>query len=107
MIDLLYVLFGQTGTLHSYCREGTFNLTKIRRRQFNIDLLLSFRPGDPLYVYLGSEQYRIVTPDELKALAEHDLHVASLNLRTYATSNLARLDRDLAVGLYGGRKRTS
>jgi hypothetical protein len=44
---------------------------------------------------------RIVTADELKTLREYDLRVASLNLRTCATSELARLDRDLAVGLYG------
>ena len=44
---------------------------------------------------------RIVASDELKTLAKRDLQVASLNLRTCATSGLARLDRDLAVGLYG------
>jgi hypothetical protein len=44
---------------------------------------------------------RIVTSDELKTVAKGDLRVASLNLRTCATSELARLDRDLAVGLYG------
>ena len=45
---------------------------------------------------------RIVASDELKTLAKSDLQVASLNLRTCATiSGLARLDRDLAVGLYG------
>lgn len=44
----------------------------------------------------------IVRADELKALTKDQLHVASLNLRNCATSpELARLDRDLAVGLYG------
>lgn len=43
----------------------------------------------------------IVSLDKLKTVAESDLRVASLNLRTCATSELARLDRDLAVGLYG------
>lgn len=33
----LPVLFGPTDTLHAYFREGTFNLAKIRRRQFNFD----------------------------------------------------------------------
>src|SRR5262249_44277794 len=44
---------------------------------------------------------RIVTSDGLKALTNAELLVASLNLRTCATSKLARPDRDLAVGLYG------
>jgi hypothetical protein len=44
---------------------------------------------------------RLVASDELKTLAKRDLQVASLNLRTCATSVVARLDRDLAVGLYG------
>lgn len=44
---------------------------------------------------------RIVTSDELRTLGKGDLQVASLNLRICATSELARLDRDLAVGLYG------
>jgi len=48
-----------------------------------------------------SQADRIVASDELKTLAKGDLHVASLNLRTCATSGMARLDRDLAVGLYG------
>lgn len=44
----------------------------------------------------------LVKTDELKALVKDQLHVASLNLRSCATSpELARLDRDLAVGLYG------
>lgn len=44
----------------------------------------------------------LVKADELKALVKNQLHVASLNLRSCATSpELARLDRDLAVGLYG------
>jgi len=44
---------------------------------------------------------RIVTANELKAATERELRVASLNLRTCATSELSRLDRDLGVGLYG------
>jgi hypothetical protein len=45
---------------------------------------------------------QIMTADELKTLAEHDLQIASLNLRTCATtSGLTRLERDLAVGLFG------
>jgi hypothetical protein len=44
---------------------------------------------------------KIVASDELKTLAKGDLQVASLNLRTCATTGLSRLDRDLAVGLYG------
>ena len=44
---------------------------------------------------------KIVTSNELKTLAKSDLQVASVNLRTCATSHLTRLDRDLAVGLYG------
>jgi hypothetical protein len=44
---------------------------------------------------------RILTSNELNTLAKGDLQVASLNLRTCATSELARTDRDLAVGLYG------
>jgi hypothetical protein len=44
---------------------------------------------------------RIVASDELKTFAKRDLQVASLNLRTCATAELARLDRGLAVGLYG------
>ena len=44
----------------------------------------------------------LVKADELKALVKDQLHVASLNLRGCATSpELARLDRDLAVGLFG------
>lgn len=44
----------------------------------------------------------LVKADELKALVKDQLHVASLNLRSCATSpELARLDRDLAVGLFG------
>ena len=43
----------------------------------------------------------LVKADELKALVKDQLHVASLNLRSCATSpELARLDRDLAVGLF-------
>jgi len=37
----------------------------------------------------------------LQSIDRRDLQVASLNLRTCATSELARADRDLAVGLYG------
>jgi hypothetical protein len=37
----------------------------------------------------------------LKSVERHDLQVASVNLRTCATSELARIERDLAVGLYG------
>jgi hypothetical protein len=48
-----------------------------------------------------SQADRIVSSDGLKALPNTDLLVASLNLRTCATSKLARFDRDLAVGLYG------
>jgi hypothetical protein len=44
---------------------------------------------------------RIVSSNELKTLAKADSQVASVNLRTCATSGLARFDRDLAVGLYG------
>lgn len=44
---------------------------------------------------------RIVTADELKTVPGRELHVASLNLRTCATSKLARFDRDMAVGIYG------
>ena len=45
---------------------------------------------------------QIVSSGKLKTLAAHDLQIASLNLRTCATtSGLTRLDRDLAVGLYG------
>jgi hypothetical protein len=44
---------------------------------------------------------RIVAASELSGLGDRDLRVASLNLRTCATSKLARIDRDLAVGLYG------
>jgi hypothetical protein len=47
------------------------------------------------------------TPDglkvlDLKMLDERDLHTASVNLRVCATSSeLARIERDLAIGLYG------
>ena len=45
---------------------------------------------------------RIVMADELQILAKDELRAASLNLRSCATSpELTRLDRDLAVGLYG------
>lgn len=46
---------------------------------------------------------RIVSAGEgLKTLNGHNLQVASVNLRACATSkDLARIDRDLAVGLYG------
>ena len=45
---------------------------------------------------------RVVSAEGLKALSGHDLQVASVNLRACATSrDLARNDRDLAVGLYG------
>lgn len=41
-------------------------------------------------------------PDGLQKLTQHDLLVASDNLRACATTaGLARGDRDLAVGLYG------
>src|SRR5580658_9336580 len=43
----------------------------------------------------------IAMSDKLESVDTHDLSVASLNLRACATSELARLDRDLAVGLYG------
>ena len=44
----------------------------------------------------------IVKADELKALVKDQLHVASLNLRSCATSpELARLDRDLGVDFMG------
>jgi hypothetical protein len=52
-----------------------------------------------------SEADRIVSAAEgLKTLDHHDLQVASLNLRSCATSpekDLTRIDRDLAIGLYG------
>ena len=44
---------------------------------------------------------RLVTSEGLKTSRKTDLAVASLNLRTCATSDLPRSDRDLAVGLYG------
>jgi hypothetical protein len=37
----------------------------------------------------------------LKTVALDDLRTASLNLRTCATLNLSRIDRDLAIGIYG------
>jgi len=44
---------------------------------------------------------KILDSDQLKAIAKHDLQVASLNLRTCAALKLSRIDRDLAVGIYG------
>jgi hypothetical protein len=44
----------------------------------------------------------VATLGGLKKLDEHDLSTASDNLRVCATSSeLARFDRDLAIGLYG------
>ena len=43
----------------------------------------------------------IVKSDKLKTQVKTDLQIATLNLRTCATSELSRIDRDLAVGLYG------
>jgi hypothetical protein len=54
-----------------------------------------------LFGVLVDPFHRIVTADKLRTVAERDLRVASLNLRTCATSQLARPDRDLVVGLYG------
>jgi hypothetical protein len=48
-----------------------------------------------------TEADEIMFPDKRATLAKRDLYIASLNLRTCATSELARSDRDLAVGLYG------
>jgi len=49
-----------------------------------------------------AEADKIVTsPEGLKSVDGRDLQIASVNLRTCATSELARLERDLAVGLYG------
>src|SRR5689334_1132984 len=43
-----------------------------------------------------SQAERIVaSPEALKSVDRHDLQVASVNLRTCATSELARLERDL------------
>jgi hypothetical protein len=44
---------------------------------------------------------RLVTANQLETSPMSDLQVASLNLRTCATTQLPRPDRDLAVGLYG------
>jgi hypothetical protein len=45
---------------------------------------------------------KIVTSSEgLKSADGRDLQTASVNLRTCATSELSRIERDRAVGLYG------
>jgi hypothetical protein len=43
----------------------------------------------------------VASPEGLKSVDGHDLQIASVNLRTCATSELSRIERDLAVGLYG------
>jgi hypothetical protein len=49
-----------------------------------------------------SEADSLVSGNELKKFRSHDLQIASENLRACATSNeLDRIERDLAVGLYG------
>ena len=49
-----------------------------------------------------SEADALVSGHELKRFTPHDLQIASENLRACATSNeLGRIERDLAVGLYG------
>jgi hypothetical protein len=49
-----------------------------------------------------SQADRLITVDELKSVEKDHLQVASENLRACATSDqLTRVDRDLAVGLYG------
>jgi len=37
LIDIAHVFLGHTATLHFDFKESSFDLTKIRRRQLNID----------------------------------------------------------------------
>ena len=77
------------------------------------ELFTSYVKGLPFQVHIPAatcaaiinQADRIESATEgLKTMNKHDLHVASLNLRACATSperELARIDRDLAIGLYG------
>ncbi len=59
-------------------------------------------PAQTCHAIISQADRIVSTADKLKALNRHDLQVASLNLRACATSKeMARVDRDLAVGLYG------
>ena len=58
-------------------------------------------PAEACHAIISQGDGIVSVPERLKALNRHDLQVASLNLRACATSeDLARIDRDLAVGLY-------
>jgi hypothetical protein len=77
------------------------------------ELFTSYVSGLPFQAHIPaatctaiiSQADRILSAAEgLKVLNRHDLQVASLNLRACATSpekDLGRMDRDLAIGLYG------
>ena len=59
-------------------------------------------PADVCAAIIHQAEEIVQSPDSFESLDEHDLLVASGNLRACATTlGLARFDRDLAVGLYG------
>lgn len=61
----------------------------------------AYIPAGTRRLIIGQADKLVSSPDGLKSLDGHDLPLAADNLRACATSELARFDRDLAVGLYG------
>jgi hypothetical protein len=106
LISLLIVAVVTAGAMHTPSSQAQTE----KQRQ---ELFTSYVSGLPFQVHIPaatcatiiSQADRIVsTVEGFKGPNQHDLQVGSLNLRSCATSperDLARIDRDLAVGLYG------
>lgn len=61
----------------------------------------AYIPAETCRAIISQADKIVPSSEGLKSVDGHDLQVASVNLRTCATSELTRPDRDLAVGLYG------
>jgi hypothetical protein len=89
-------MVAQIGSAQSNKRPELFT-SYVSGLPFQVDI-----PAETCAAIIGQADRIVNGAAGFKALNEHDLVIASFNLRSCATSkDLARTDRDLAVGLYG------
>ena len=99
LIAAVLVCFAQIGHAQSDKRQP-----ELFTSYFSISTPISKThiPADICVAIIGHADRIVGGPRGLKTLNGHELQVAAVNLRSCATSkDLARTDRDIAVGLYG------
>jgi hypothetical protein len=99
LIAAILVCFAQIGHAQSDKRQP-----ELFTSYFSVSTPVSKAhiPADICLAIIGYADRLVGAPGGLKALGGHELQIASVNLRVCATSkDLARTNRDLAVGLYG------